>query len=323
MTRAWRFLVVIVVAGCGPQVSTGDDETTSGADDTGSSPTSVSVSVSVTDPSGDPTSATAPGTSVDSGPSSEVTTDVPLDEVSSASGACLADVGFGGQIACDPFAEDCPCDEKCMPYANDGGNSWNALMCTPVAPDPREIGEACNVEGNGVSGIDDCDFHSMCWNVDPETNMGTCVAFCTGSAKEPECAQECANCVTANEGVLNLCLPTCDPLALDCPAGQTCLPLFGDAFMCTIDASGESGALGNPCEFINGCDPGLICLDATYLPDCEGDGCCMSFCDLTDEDPCPGSPPSISCFPWTQIDDDGEVDPCVNPNLGACVFVFG
>jgi hypothetical protein len=318
-----RVSVIVFVAGCGPQVGTGDEETTSGADDTGGFPGSASVSVSATDPTGDPTSASAPGTSVDSGPNSEVTTDVPLDEVSSALGECMADLGFAGSIECDPFAEDCPCDEKCMPWANDGGSAWNALMCTPVAPDPKQVGEPCTVEGNGVSGIDDCDIHSMCWNVDPETNMGECVAFCTGSAKEPACERECANCAIANDGVLALCFPTCDPLAMDCGEGQTCLPLFGDDFMCSLDLSGDGGAAGDPCEYFNGCDPGLVCLDASYLPSCESAGCCTPFCDVTDPDACTAGPPSESCHLWTEVTEGDEPSACDNPNLGACVFLFG
>ncbi|MEX1364969.1 MAG: hypothetical protein AB1Z98_17710, partial [Nannocystaceae bacterium] len=30
---------------------------------------------------------------------------------------------------CSLFAQDCPDGEKCMPWANDGGDAWNATIC--------------------------------------------------------------------------------------------------------------------------------------------------------------------------------------------------
>ena len=55
---------------------------------------------------------------------------------------------------CSTYEEDCPDGQKCMPFANDGGNAWNALKCVDVVGEGGH-GDPCTVEGNGVSGVDD------------------------------------------------------------------------------------------------------------------------------------------------------------------------
>ncbi len=184
---------------------------------------------------------------------------------------------------CDVWEQDCPDGQKCMPWADDGGSSWNALKCEEVDPNPKQPGDTCTVEGNGVSGVDDCDIGAMCWNVDPQTNMGSCVAMCTGSQADPKC-EAGTSCLIANGGVLILCLPACDPLLQDCKAGDTCLPnTAGDGFACILDASGDMAPAGTPCEFANACNVGLICAGADAVPGCQGaQGCCAPYCDLTD-----------------------------------------
>jgi hypothetical protein len=224
--------------------------------------------------------------------------------------------GGSGSSECDPFVQDCPPGEKCMPWANDGGNSWNALKCVPIAPDPQQPGEPCTVEGSGVSGLDDCDIGSMCWDVDPETNMGTCVAMCVGDAGQPLCEDPCSTCIQANEGVLILCLPVCDPVAQDCRDGLACYPVNED-FGCFPDAAGpDLGSAGDPCEFINACDPGLFCAPPESVPGCTGAaGCCAFFCDPTLAEPCPNAAEGVECVPW-----DAVPDPCVGTPVGGCVL---
>ncbi len=193
------------------------------------------------------------------------------------------DAGGGIEIECDVWMQDCPEDEKCMPWANDGGSSWNATRCSPVSDSPGQVGDECMVEGSGVSGIDNCDVSSMCYYVDPETNVGTCVGFCEGSPEVPTCDAGFL-CSIANNGVLILCRAECDPILQDCQGTAACLPAAGtDGFVCIIDASGEGGAAGEPCEFLNSCDPGLFCADAPVVPGCTmSAGCCSDFCDLTE-----------------------------------------
>jgi hypothetical protein len=226
-------------------------------------------------------------------------------------GECL-DLGVPGG-PCDMWSENCPSGYKCMPWANDGGSTWNATKCSPLHPDPKGPGERCTVEGNAVSGIDDCAKHSMCWNVDPETNEGTCVAFCVGSLDAPSCADECSGCVIANDGILILCLPRCDPVLQDCPAGQGCYPVQDD-FACVPDASDpDGGGYGDPCEYINACDPGLACINADSLPNCVGSvGCCSPFCVPPSQ--CPDENLGMECVDWFE---DTPPLPCVG-EIGIC-----
>ncbi|MCX4242328.1 ribulose phosphate epimerase [Paraliomyxa miuraensis] len=211
--------------------------------------------------------------------------------------------GGGISFECDIFAQDCPPGEKCMPWSNDGG-TWNATRCSPVAMNPGQPGDDCAVEGSAVSGIDDCDLGAQCWDVDPETNMGTCVAMCTGDEANPICEDPDTTCSIANDGAIVLCLPVCDPLLQDCPMGNACYPVAED-WVCGPDASGEMGAYGDPCEFINVCDPGLVCLGAAAVPPgeaCEGAaGCCTEVCDVTDptgDAQCSGQAGGQTCQAW-------------------------
>ena len=210
---------------------------------------------------------------------------------------------------CDVWDQDCPEGEKCAPWANDGGTSWNSLQCVPIQNDPGQPGDPCTVEGSGVSGHDTCDVASMCWNVDPETNEGVCAAFCQGSESNPVCDDPTTSCVIANDGVLILCLPNCDPLLQNCPDGQACYP--GDTqFVCVPDASGpDLGAYGDPCEFTNACDPGLLCVGAAAVPECTSAECCSEFCDLDAPDPdseCQGQGAGQQCL---ALFEEGQAPP--------------
>ena len=264
----WAMLALLELAACGPVVGgVGASETGGGS---ASSGTTDGSSVGATQTSAAGTSAGETGT----------TTTTSAGETGSLDGG---ETGWGGG-SCDVWSQDCPEGQKCMPYANDGGNAWNATKCTPIAPDPKQPGEACSVEGNGTSGVDNCVQASMCWGVDEETNMGTCVPFCAGTPDAPMCDDPADTCVVANDGVLTLCLPRCDPLLQDCSADEVCIPVpSGDDFACVLDASEGTGTAGAPCESLNVCNPGLSCESAAVVPGCMGSGaCCAPFCDLTD-----------------------------------------
>ncbi|MCH9684853.1 MAG: ribulose phosphate epimerase [Deltaproteobacteria bacterium] len=221
---------------------------------------------------------------------------------------------------CDVWAQDCPAGEKCMPWANDGSNIWNALQCVDVVDKPDQPGDECEVMGSGVSGLDTCDLGAMCWDVDNETNIGNCVAMCLGDQENAFCDEPDHTCVIANDGVLTLCLPECDPLIQTCAIGQGCFPI-NDSFTCAPDASGPTlGVYGDPCEAINACDAGLFCANAAVVPGCAGSaGCCSDFCDLdapVPEDDCTGAPAGQECTPWYA---EGEGPPDLQA-VGACVL---
>lgn len=223
------------------------------------------------------------------------------------------DTGYDNE--CDFWAQDCPRGEKCMPWADDGGQSWNALRCSPLDPNARAPGQACAVEGSGVSGIDNCDDASMCWDVDPETNTGVCVAFCVGGEANPVCNNACEQCSIGGDSVFALCFPQCDPLGSDCAEGNACYP-YADIFLCY---PGGETAPGQPCEYVNVCESGAFCADATRIPGCENNiGCCSIYCDPTGDDPCEAILPGTVCVPWYE---EGQ-DPgrCVGETLtGVCL----
>jgi hypothetical protein len=281
------------------------DTMTGGMTDPTSDPSSDSITTQPTSldtsAGSDPTTDDTASTTTDSGPSED-----------SSTSAGVHDMGVPGP--CDTFDPDCPEGFKCNAYADDGGDSWNALFCFPLDRDPAGVGQSCMVEGDLASGVDNCEFGSMCWDVDPDTNVGTCVEFCGGSIDDPTCA-DFHTCVSANDQVLNLCLPFCDPLLQDCSEGQACYP-FNEAFICAVDASGENGADGEECEYINVCDPGLFCAATDVVADCASlAGCCTPFCDASDPiDGCPSS--QEDCIPWFA---EGEAPPGFE-DVGACVM---
>ena len=287
----------------------GDDS----ASDTGATPTTGETGgetgiASQTDPTN--ASNTTP-------PTSETDTGTPDPTATSGSTGCMfiCDTTGGGTTnECDVFAQDCMDGEKCVAWAEGGGGSWNATKCVKVTGDGAP-GDVCMTEGGGTSGIDDCAKGVMCWNVD-ENNMGTCVGLCTGTPDAGKCPDDLP-CTIANDGVLNLCLPSCDPLLQDCAGTDLCIP-NGDAFVCVLDASGDSGAAHDACEFANACDKGLVCLDtATASKECDpaASGCCEPFCEFPDG-ACPAA--DQKCVQWY----DPMMLPMDDPKLdiGVCAI---
>lgn len=190
--------------------------------------------------------------------------------------------------ACDVFAQDCPAGEKCNPYADDGGDFWNATGCFPLDPAPAKVGEPCSSQG--TQGPDSCEAGSLC-KFDPEAGF-VCIALCGCSAENPTCGAN-EKCKVYNNGVLPVCTPLCDPFVPDsCPEGQLCAMLgdWSGDFVCFPDKSADKGALGDPCQTINGCDPGYSCEIADYVPggcnDPAAANCCTPLCDLDAPD-CP------------------------------------
>lgn len=121
---------------------------------------------------------------------------------------------------------------------------------------------------------------------------------------------------TNGAGVLNLCLERCHPLLQDCAEGQGCY-LGYSGFLCVPQASGEDGAAYDSCEFLNVCDPGLVCVDGTDEEGCPSNaaGCCKTLCELgTSGSPCL---PLEECVPWEWTDDD--IPPELE-NIGQCKF---
>ena len=199
-------------------------------------------------------------------------------------------------FACNPFTQNCPAGEECMPWANDGGSAWNALRCSPVSPNPGAPGDPCTAEDSRASGIDDCERGAMCWDVDPATLTGTCVAMIVGSGVHPICSNPIDVPYLSSGHTIAVCLPGCHPLAGDCAPEEGCYPSdYG--FVCMQDSSGDGGLAGDPCRFPNVCRDGLVCLNERLVPGCTGAGCCAPYCDL-DGATCPAG---STCQPWADV----------------------
>ncbi len=288
-----------LVLGCGPIVSSDAEEvpSTDSSPNTSAPPSHASSSGSIA------TSGQAPPTSVEP------------DTTSSGPGNpfVIGDDVASTIIECTTWEENCPSGQKCMPWSSDGSGSWNALKCSPIAPIPDAVGAPCTVEGSGVSGIDSCQLGSMCWNVDGETLEGTCTVFCTGSESKPGCGDPLSSCYFPGSGIPSLCLPYCDLLEQDCGPGMGCY-LVDSSFVCAPDASGDdAGGYGDPCEFVNSCSAGFLCIGAENFGanSCEANQCCAPVCDAT----APDCPDAGTC---ESLNEAGQVPPG-GENVGVCV----
>ncbi len=192
---------------------------------------------------------------------------------------------------CDVYMQDCPEGEKCVPYASDGGDLWNALKCVPVLGD-QALGEPCTWAGF-VEATDDCDASSICWDVELVDGqyVGTCHAQCTGSPDMPQCPFG-SSCTISGDGALAVCIPSCDPVAQDCNEGDGCY-WANTQFRCIFIA--DDIPTGEPCGYINDCAPGHLCAYAATLPSCAGSACCTQYCNLPDGDAGCVAQPGTAC----------------------------
>ncbi len=221
------------------------------------------------------------------GSSGQDGTDSLFDETSSRPGDDGDPGGSDANPECDVFEQDCPGAQKCVPFSGDGDQTWNAVRCSSLPAEPKQLGEPCVAAEGPVAGIDDCDVGLMCWGVPSGETQGVCASLCEGSVFAGLCPAETV-CSVYNGGALPICLPTCNPLEDGCAQGQLCVPQggTGSRFVCATDASPTTGAYGDACLAFNKCDPGLFCAPASAVPGCTGaSGCCSRICDLDDDNP--------------------------------------
>lgn len=311
---AWALGLAMFAAGCGPGKpldtageTTGEVGSSSGAPD-GTTTTGTVPTTSATSTTQEPTSTTE-GSSGSSG---------------CASASCGESSGSGGFVErpdmgegagdCDPWSQDCPKGQKCVPASLDGDIAWESLVCVPVVPDPDQIDEPCTVEGPRPNGLDSCAFGSVCWLVDPQTLQGVCHAQCTGTPDDPQCP-EGLQCLSNGDGTIALCAG-CDPVLQTCGGEEVCVPDQNnpDRFVCAADASGEEGQSFDPCELANECDVGLACASSTFAAGCDpmSEGCCLPFCDVSSMPP--ACPVDLQCIPWFE---EGQT-PSGFEHIGLC-----
>jgi hypothetical protein len=287
-------LALLATIGCGPPrigVGPSDDESDSSevsSDSTSTGETSTSESTTSPEPTDSETSS---------------------DEWTSADFIPDEDVWVADQ--CDPYEQDCPDGEKCVPYGSTGGN-WDANKCVPIMGD-GEPGEPCWY-GGVYEATDDCDATSVCWDVmavDGEA-IGTCHSLCTGTADNPECPVG-SSCLIASDSSVNICIFNCSPILQDCGRGLACFWANGN-FNCIFTT--QDIPAGEPCGFINDCAKGLSCTTAEVLPSCEGSACCTLFCDVELGDQQCEAMPGTSCVPFFE---DGQAPPGYEL-LGLCML---
>jgi len=142
------------------------------------------------------------------------------------------DVDFGSFNTCDPWMQDCPEGEKCVPYAAES-NNFDSNKCVPVMGD-MPVGESCTATGP-IESTDDCDDSGYCFFV--ADGVGTCQGFCEQSPDDPVCPQAGDSCLIDGDGSVALCVQGCDPMdpeLPECPDGSTCTSLGADGlFFCT------------------------------------------------------------------------------------------
>ena len=291
-------ITLIVLLSCGPTSPESSSSTSTGTESSSSTSTGTEA----------PT--TSESSSTNSNSATESTT-IGADSTAAES-AGAADLGV--PTDCDLFAQDCPPGYKCAPMSVDGTGTWSGVGCVEVVEDPAARYEPCTSLGDPTSGMDTCDFGHMCWDIDPDTLEGTCYALCTGDESSPVCDDPLTDCrLTATDSAA-VCLFVCNPLGDDCPRGDGCYPSSTD-FFCATDASGPTGIPGDPCQYLNVCETGTMCVSPSAVPDCMDDvGCCTSFCNVTEGDGI--CLPGQICEPWYEP----GAAPASYEDLGVCTL---
>ncbi|MCB9568988.1 MAG: hypothetical protein H6710_17525 [Myxococcales bacterium] len=300
-------ILLVGLAGCA-----GGDKVTSATGASGSTSSGAATSSTATSEGTTGSGATTSASGSTGAPSTSGST---TDTSGSGGVDPCAPVETTGEIqSCNTFDQDCPPCQKCTAYANDGGSSWNDHRCVPIDPNPKQAFEPCTTQGRGITGFDDCDKGLMCLDADGD-NVGYCIAYCIGSWDEPTCPVP-AVCVIPIDEPIAFCIPTCDPLLQDCPGGDTCVPAYDD-WLCLLPYPEPGlGNDGDPCYSPNACNPGVICINGDYLPDCQNDNCCASLCDLTQPNTCPLKDQGHECVPFYTL----EEPPPGKENVGYCAL---
>lgn len=274
--EAIEFTVGALLLACGPVMQPSISGTTDSA--------TMGIAPSSTTDTAEPTTTATAATSLDTGTSSATST-------TGQEFIMTPDGGATGEH-CEPWSQSCPPGQKCVVISETGSSGFNASKCVDITGDGAP-GDPCTMVGDAFSGIDDCGFGAMCWNLD-EHNHGTCTPLCTGTPREPLCPQSHFCIDIPSDPTFGLCLPGCDPLVQDCLEPEICKNYYLEAFLCI---QGDGGHTNDPCDF-GDCAKGLACLDtasASSACDKQHRGCCQPFCEFPDA-PCPN--PDQQCVQW-------------------------
>ena len=187
---------------------------------------------------------------------------------------------------CDPIAQDCAGGDRCVMVFDAG---WTE-RCLPQPATPAALDAICTRNAD-VPGDSSCAPGSICafWGLpssDPQERR--CRALCQQDA---QCAAGEACVLLGGVSRTGGCVPNCDPVGDDCPAGMHCLVLphvdrTRRATFCAIGGP-EAGAAGEPCTADSDCARGT-CLAGSGIEA----KVCRDYC-LADADCGEG----LTCFP--------------------------
>ncbi|MEM7155106.1 MAG: hypothetical protein AAF799_19825 [Myxococcota bacterium] len=298
----WASLAFVVA--CGPSLDPSLQDTGESPDSTTGGPSASGSGIPSDDSTGGLPPATSTTTATSTTGSSESTESTGAAFIDDPTSSCV-EVGPDGSrwhcsYTCDVIVQDCPSDERCTPWANDGSDEWNSTRCSPIAPDPVPVGGSCTVEGGVASGLDDCERFAFCWEVDPETLTGTCEAFCNPT--DPEACPEASVCAPLNDATAPVCLALCDPLdPVACDEDEECRAEPGDGLPVCVPTLGATITGGDGACADEVCDPDSLCVLEDALPSCESYACCTPWCDHDDpgaDDGCASANPGTVCLPY-------------------------
>ena len=220
------------------------------------------------------------------------------------------DDGIGGE--CLLWGDDCNEGQKCMPWSLAADRIPDELRCCPAMDNPKLEGEECNVQEYDGSCEDDCAPGTMCVVDNLDTLSGVCRSFCNPSGNDCDPDDTCKPFFELVDSApeVPLCMDQCDPLLTDdcIQPGWLCLPdsptVAGQSgFICTPPAPGSLNAALEGCALANDCQPGLVCILASRLPECSFTSCCSPICSLAEGDaPCQDADPDLDCIDWMSPD---------------------
>jgi hypothetical protein len=217
-----------------------------------------------------------------------------------SSGPATSDDGEGSSSTtpgigdtCDVWAQDCETG-KCMPQGTD---AWETARCEEVWGDDQ-LGDWCERQGGPYDGSDSCGHGLMCFWSDRGMPNTTCSEMCRGTPAAPICETPDTRCYSLPGQLVNLCLTYCDPLAQDCPDGETCvLTTAGPSTHCWSEPT--TAGFGEQCDVETDCHAGLACVGAAVVPACAATtgGCCTEVCDLEQPNTCTDAAVGVTCQP--------------------------
>lgn len=292
----WQQTMILLLIACGPtQPNLGTDASSSTGlfGSTTGVPTTSTGSSAAGSSSGDQTS--GPGAFLGE-------PDVPMDD------------------SCDPHAEmPCPEGQKCSASSKNSG--WGIFAggpsCFPILGDLPK-GASCDLGVEPSDGLDDCAANMVCvdWTLGPN---GVCREFCDPVLNYlgPQiCSDATEFCYSpgCQDCVLGVCIPTCDPLLANCPAGEACIRGYNDnngGFACA-PFPGDLPGVGESCDRTYVCAPQAACMrsDNVTSPACaDTETCCTAYCDLNAPNTCPGKAMGEMCQPYFPEPFDPQTEP--------------